>query len=228
MKKSKLISDIDKQLLELKKITYNRHFKIQWKNKLCDICKWEWKITKQIKTSFGVTESLWKCNNCWWTWKIYAEPWKKLGNKWLEIRKETFGIKIPANIKDGAYIKFKGKGNMWIGDIPNGDLYIQIHVIPDWKDKDNRENRDNKKTRGEDKIVEITIEKQELWKNIEYKWDIVFFPKTAKVWDKFVIKWEWYSSDFWWVKWDLIYVIAEIIEDEKSGFWFEIWKRANK
>jgi molecular chaperone DnaJ len=39
-------------------------------------------------------------------------------------------IKIPAGIKDGAYIKFQGKGNAGIGDVPNGDIYIQIHIVP--------------------------------------------------------------------------------------------------
>ncbi|MCR5412136.1 MAG: hypothetical protein K6E76_04005 [Patescibacteria group bacterium] len=49
-------------------------------------------------------------------------------------------IKIPAGIKEGAYIKYTEKGDEGIGSVPNGDLYLKIHIIDN--EKYRRENND--------------------------------------------------------------------------------------
>ncbi|MDR0369618.1 MAG: hypothetical protein LBH96_03800 [Candidatus Peribacteria bacterium] len=48
----------------------------------------------------------------------------------LASKKETIEIKIPAGIKDDAYIKYPGKGNAGIGAAPDGDLYLKIRISP--------------------------------------------------------------------------------------------------
>ncbi|EKD44210.1 MAG: hypothetical protein ACD_71C00213G0005 [uncultured bacterium (gcode 4)] len=67
-----------------------------------------------------------------------------------------------------------------------------------------------KKTKWEDKIVELIVDKKELWTTIEYKWNKIHYPIDAKVWYKYIIKWKWYEGYSGWENWDLIYVVTEI------------------
>lgn len=62
----------------------------------------------------------------------------------------------------------------------------------------------------EDEIIETILEKKELWTKIESDWNVVFFNKNAKVWDKCIIKWKWNKWINWGENWDLIYVISKI------------------
>jgi DNA-directed RNA polymerase subunit RPC12/RpoP len=66
-------------------------------------------------------------------------------------------------------------------------------------------------SKWKNKIEEIVITKEEMWKELKYEWNILHFKENAKIWDKCVIKWKWYNSDSSWERWDLIYVIAEIL-----------------
>lgn len=63
---------------------------------------------------------------------------------------------------------------------------------------------------GEDVIIETILERKELWTKIESDWNVVFFDKNAKVWDKCIITWKWNKWINWWETWDLIYVISKI------------------
>lgn len=176
-----------------KKIAYHRYVQAQWvQSKVCDICKWKWKTVKQMRTPFGVMQTQAACNRCGWSGKIYTKDWRELDNGWLERIKETLDIKIPAKIKNGTYIKFKGKWNAWIGDITNWDLYIKINI------------------KWENKIIKVTIDKEEIWKTIEYKWNTINIPWNIKIWDNIIIKWAGYKSDNWWENWDLIYIVENI------------------
>ncbi|MBQ7074381.1 hypothetical protein IJM86_05040 [bacterium] len=42
-------------------------------------------------------------------------------------------IKIPAGIKEGAYIKYSGRGDEGVGGTDAGDLYLKIHIIENSK-----------------------------------------------------------------------------------------------
>ena len=64
---------------------------------------------------------------------MFTKDGKPLPNAGLEERKEILEIKIPAGIKDDAYLKYAGKGNAGIGDAPEGDLYLKIRVTPNSK-----------------------------------------------------------------------------------------------
>lgn len=64
--------------------------------------------------------------------------------------------------------------------------------------------------KNKNKFIDINIDKTELWKKINFDWNIVFFDKNAKVWDECVIKWKWNEGTNWWEDWDLIYVINKI------------------
>ena len=72
-------------------------------------------------------------------------------NGWLEEVKETIDIKIPAWIKEDAYIKYSWKWDAGIWDAPDGDLYLKIRIVANnkyinSKSNDNKDTKNNKKT----------------------------------------------------------------------------------
>ncbi|MDR0649922.1 MAG: hypothetical protein LBG59_00505 [Candidatus Peribacteria bacterium] len=82
---------------------------------------------------FGTFQTQVVCPTCHGYGKIFTKDGKVLNNGGLEQQKETITIKIPAGIKDDAFIKYPGKGNDGIGEAPAGDLYLKIRVLPTTK-----------------------------------------------------------------------------------------------
>lgn len=114
-----------------KKISYDRLQKVAGvKEENCSACGGRGKVSQQVQTMFGVMQTQAACPTCHGYGKIYTKEGKAVGNGGLEERKETIDIKIPAGIKDDAYIKYPAKGNAGIGDAPEGDLYLKIRVTP--------------------------------------------------------------------------------------------------
>jgi molecular chaperone DnaJ len=48
----------------------------------------------------------------------------------IETRSESFSVKIPAGVADGASIRVPGKGHAGVRAAPPGDLYIDVDVRP--------------------------------------------------------------------------------------------------
>ena len=70
------------------------------------------------------------CKHCGGVGKLYTKDGKTLPAGALESTREVVELKIPAGIREGAYIKFAGKGHDGIGHHKAGDLYVQIQVAP--------------------------------------------------------------------------------------------------
>ncbi|MCX6822505.1 MAG: hypothetical protein NTX91_00720 [candidate division SR1 bacterium] len=97
------------------------------REKNCDTCKGHGVVTQQVQTPFGTMQSQVACRECGGVGKIFSKDGKVLQAGGLHKDKEILEVKIPAGIKDGAYIKFSNKGNDGISG-KAGDLYIQIGV----------------------------------------------------------------------------------------------------
>ena len=202
LKKIIEISFEDSYLWCEKKITYSRLKKVSWATEeVCSNCSWKWKVRQQVQTAFWTMQTSTACNICKWIGKIYKKNWKILENWWLENVDETIDIKIPAWIKEDAYIKYSWKWDAWIWDAPDGDLYLKIRITA------------NKKYRreGDDLYVKasVSIFDLVLWWEVEVphpEWKLlVKIPKWTQVWDKIKISWRW----FWdkWLfknKWDMV------------------------
>ena len=96
-------------------------------------------MSQAAQTPFGVFQTQSACPSCGGFGKIFKKDGKAVGNGGLEQKKETIEIKIPAGIKDDAYIKYPNKGDEGIGEAPTGDLYLKIRVTPNskYRRKDN-------------------------------------------------------------------------------------------
>jgi len=120
------------------------------------------------------------------------ELWKMIEYQWHKLQ-----LSEDSKIWDTYIIKwewYKWK-NWW----KNWDL---VYFIADIEY--------NYPSKWKDKTIELVIEQDEFWKTVEYKWHKLKLSEDSKIWDTYVIKWEWYKWKNWWENWDLIYVIKEI------------------
>lgn len=205
-----------------KKVAYHRYVQAQWvQSKVCDVCKWKWKTVKQMRTPFGVMQTQAACDRCGWSGKIYTKDWRELDNGWLERIKETLDIKIPAGIKDGAYIKFTGKGNAGIGDVPNGDIYIQIRINPSKVFERRWENLYSK--------IDVSIFDLVLGWEVQInhpEWKIkIKIPKWTQIWDMIKVSGKWFGSG--WIfgkKWDMYLIPKLTIPKKLSKAEEKLWE----
>jgi molecular chaperone DnaJ len=206
-----------------KKISYTRMKKVSWATEeVCPNCNGRWKVSQQAQTPFGVMQTSSACKQCGWIWKIYKKGWKILENGWLEEVKETIDIKIPAWIKEDAYIKYSWKWDAGIGDAPDGDLYLKIRIIP------------NKKYHREwdDLYVKasVTVFDLVLWWEVEVshpEWKLmVKIPKWTQVWDKIKVAGRWFGEKWLFKsKWDMIVETEVSIPKKLSKDEENLWKK---
>jgi len=223
LKKIIEISFEDSYLWCEKKISYTRMKKVSWvTEEVCPGCNGRWKVSQQAQTPFGVMQTSSACRQCGWIWKIYKKGWKEIWNGWLEESKETIDIKIPAWIKEDAYIKYSWKWDAWIWDAPDGDLYLKIRIIP------------NKKYRREwdDLYVKanVTVFDLVLWWEVEVshpEWNLkVRIPKWTQVGDKIKVAGRWFGEKWLFKsKWDMIVETEVSIPKKLSKEEEWLWKK---
>ena len=223
LKKIIEISFEDSYLWCEKKITYTRLKKVSWANEeVCSACNGKWKVRQQVQTAFWTMQTSTTCSVCKWIGKIFKKGWKVLENGWLEEVNETIDIKIPAWIKEDAYIKYSGKWNAWIWAAPDGDLYLKIRIIA------------NKKyhRKWDDLYVKasVSIFDLVLWGQVEVphpEWKLLIkIPKGTQVWDKIRISGRWFGEK--WVfksKWDMIVETEVSIPKKLSKEEENLWKK---
>ncbi len=203
-----------------KTIQYTRRVVPKWVvQETCEVCKWTWYITQQVRTPFGIMQTSKPCHACKWTWKIYKKDWKIV--HWLELVKETIEVKIPAWIKDWAMIKFAWKGDEIFGWEP-WDLYVRIKIKKD--DKFERIGNDLYTK------ADVTIFDLVLWWEIEVdhpEWKIkVKIPKWTQVYNKIKVSWKWFPTKWLiWSRWDLFITPVLHIPKKLTKEQEQLWKQ---
>ncbi len=86
------------------------------------------KVTQQ--TPFGMISSTRVCSYCKGEGKIIKEKCTKCGGNGTVKVNKTVTVEIPKGIAIGQSIRKRGLGGAGIKGGPNGDLFIQINVIP--------------------------------------------------------------------------------------------------
>ena len=184
LKKILEISFEDSYLGCEKKISYTRFKKVEWATEeVCSSCNGKWKVRQQTQTPFGVMQTSSACKQCGWIWKIYKKGGKILENGWLEEVKESIEIKIPAWIKEDAYIKYSGKWDAGIWDAPDGDLYLKIRIIPNNK---YRREWDDLYVKADVTVFDLVLGWEVEVPHPEWKL-IVKIPKWTQIWDRIKI-----------------------------------------
>ena len=98
--------------------------------KTCPHCNGKGYINVQQRTLFGVMESQQVCPDCGGSGKIITDKCPDCGGKGYAHIKRDMEVNIPAGINQGQQILIRGKGAHGINGGPNGDLYLEIVLIP--------------------------------------------------------------------------------------------------
>jgi molecular chaperone DnaJ len=80
-----------------------------------------------MNTIFGQIQQAVTCDTCHGRGKVPEVVCSVCKGKGTERRKQTFTLKVPAGIDDGATIRLKERGEA-IGGGARGDLYVHIRV----------------------------------------------------------------------------------------------------
>ena len=145
-----------------------------------------------------------------------------MDNWWLEEVKETIDIKIPAWIKEDAYIKYSWKWDAGIGDAPDGDLYLKIRIVSN--SKYHRE-WDDLYVKAGVSVFDLVLGWEVEVPHPEWKLKVKI-PKWTQIWDKIRIagrgfgeKWLFKS------KWDMIVETEVSIPKKLTKEEESLWKK---
>lgn len=95
--------------------------------KTCETCKGSGQIPRVMNTMFGQIQQSVVCHVCEGRGRVPEVPCRVCKGAGVERRKQTFTIKIPAGIDDGATIRLRERGEAVAGGA-KGDLYVHIRV----------------------------------------------------------------------------------------------------
>jgi curved DNA-binding protein len=76
-----------------------------------------------------------KCPACLGMGQYNAHPCEKCDGKGSLLHTDSYKVKIPKGIKEGALLRVPGRGENGLGDMPPGDLFLKVHYTanPDFR-----------------------------------------------------------------------------------------------
>ncbi|MCR5230269.1 MAG: molecular chaperone DnaJ [Solobacterium sp.] len=96
----------------------------------CPTCHGSGTVISQQRTAFGVFQTQNTCPDCRGSGQRIRRVCPKCAGKGYERKKTTVEVKIPAGINTGQQLRVSGKGERGTNGGPNGDLYLEINVMP--------------------------------------------------------------------------------------------------
>lgn len=99
----------------------------------CKTCQGSGKIRKTVQTVLGTIAQETTCPDCRGKGKVFSEKCKKCSGEGIIKEEKNISIDIPAGINDGQTISIRGEGEAGKNGAPEGDLFVNIHIIPHQK-----------------------------------------------------------------------------------------------
>ena len=100
------------------------------KPETCATCKGTGHVKVQQNMGFGYMETQRACSSCRGTGKIIKTPCKNCNGKSFVKVNKKIEVTIPAGIDSEQRIILRGQGSAGRNGGANGDLYIQVRVLP--------------------------------------------------------------------------------------------------
>ncbi|MFP3130187.1 MAG: molecular chaperone DnaJ [Nitrososphaeria archaeon] len=101
----------------------------------CPECKGNGQIRSYKRTPFGTMVTVTTCPRCMGAGKIPEKVCKVCNGTGRILNTSKIEVNIPVNIQDGERLRLKGHGHYLNGQ--KGDLYLNVHLIPDLRFKKN-------------------------------------------------------------------------------------------
>lgn len=96
----------------------------------CSRCHGTGYIMTQQRTMLGIMQSQSVCPDCQGTGKKIRKVCPECSGKGYNRKRVSVDVKIPAGISSGQQLRVAGKGERGYNGGPNGDLFIEINVLP--------------------------------------------------------------------------------------------------
>lgn len=92
----------------------------------CSTCHGQGQV--RMQQGFFVMQQT--CPDCHGTGKTIKNPCPDCHGEGKQQKSQTLEVSIPAGVDDGDRVRLSGKGEAGDAGMPNGDLYVEIHVKP--------------------------------------------------------------------------------------------------
>lgn len=96
------------------------------KPKTCRTCKGHGRI--EIRQGFFVMQQT--CSSCGGTGKI-TDDCKSCSGRGYHLQDKKIDVNIPVGVESGSVLRLRGYGEPGFKGGPSGDLFLEIHVLPD-------------------------------------------------------------------------------------------------
>ncbi len=96
----------------------------------CPTCNGSGRVVRQQQTGFGVFQTQSVCPDCRGNGKRIRKACPECGGKGYNRKNVNVEVKVPAGIQSGQQLRVPGKGERGTNGGPNGDLYLEINVLP--------------------------------------------------------------------------------------------------
>lgn len=99
------------------------------KEETCSDCHGTGRIRKAVRTILGTIAQETVCDSCKGKGKVFSQKCKKCQGEGVHKEEKNIPIEIPAGISDGQTISMRGEGEAGKFGAPNGDLFINVHIL---------------------------------------------------------------------------------------------------
>ncbi|MDD1775828.1 MAG: molecular chaperone DnaJ [Candidatus Methanomethylicus sp.] len=113
----------------------------------CSKCGGRGQVQKIHQSGYARFVQITPCPTCRGTGTVIPSPCSACRGSGVVKKKRKITIKIPPGVDDGAQLRLRGEGDVSPNGGPPGDLYTQVHVIPN----------PNFRREGSDLIYELNI-----------------------------------------------------------------------
>ncbi len=96
----------------------------------CSSCHGTGRVTRTVRTAFGMMQQVVECPDCHGTGKHIDKKCTACHGDGYVHKREEIEVKIPAGIQSGQQVRVANMGERGYNGGPNGDLYIEINVLP--------------------------------------------------------------------------------------------------
>jgi molecular chaperone DnaJ len=97
----------------------------------CDRCDGTGQLREVARSVFGQVIRAAPCDRCGGSGRIAETPCKVCGGAGRTREQRTWEVDVPAGIDDGQRIRIAGAGHAGDAGGRQGDLYVQVRVLPD-------------------------------------------------------------------------------------------------
>jgi len=97
----------------------------------CPTCRGRGQVQVARTTLLGRMMTVTQCTTCRGSGQIVETPCTECRGAGRVEKERTVTVEVPAGVEDGTRLRLTGRGGIGDRYAPAGDLYVELHVLPD-------------------------------------------------------------------------------------------------